>query len=389
MRKMTRISVGALAAAFAVSALAQSALGAAHTIDSTTLGAAIVAPYVTGTEDAGDQMTVVTVTNGLTGQGINLHVIVIDEFWQSTDFNCPLTPLETTYFVFEATGSLSDNSQVTFECTQNQDTFGGKDIRTRGVRGRRGLVFMAIECLPGDPGCPSGLPGQAARTLAHNALLADATIIDFGNGSAASVPAIHIQSNGSNNGDQLYKFDGTEYLNFPSVLTSNFIAPSDDLSLELLLFTLDGKVSDTGINARVNGLVFDDDEELIASGAIVFDCFYFEDITEMFPPNGFGPSLLSGNYRVGHLELFPTSTSPNTDTNETDPLTGDSNGARRRPVHGWIFQTFAARGEIGNFGVDDPSSNDGQSSWGRVLTSGTQALSALGGDTPALNGSLF
>jgi hypothetical protein len=244
---------------------------------------------------------------------------------------------------------------------------------------------MAIECLAGDPGCP-----VFPRTLAHNALLADATIVDFGAGSAASVPAIHIQSNGSNNGDQLYKFDGTEYLNFPSVLTTNFIAPTaGQLSLELLLFTLDGKVSDTGINARVNGLVFDDDEELIASGAIAFDCFYFEDITDNFPPFGFGPSLLAGGYQVGHIELFPTATSPQTDTNETDPLTGDSNGARRRPVHGWIFQTLAAGGTINGFGLGGPSVSINQSAWGRVLTSGTQALSALGGDTPALNGSLF
>jgi hypothetical protein len=249
---------------------------------------------------------------------------------------------------------------------------------------------MAIECLPGDPGCPVG--STALRTIPHNALLGDATIIDFGNGAAVSVPAIHIQSNGSNNGDKLYEFDGTEYLNFPAVLTTNFIAPNPgNVTLDLLLFTLDGKVNETGINARVNGLAFDDDEELIGSGAIAFDCFFFSDISA-FPPNGFGPSInggVAGAHQVGHIELFPASTSPQTDSNEMDPLTGDGNGARRRPVHGWIFQSIATAGSINGFGLGAPSLAANVAAWGRVLVSGPQALAAVGGDTPALNASPF
>ena len=41
-------------------------------------------------------------------------------------------------------------------------------------------------------------------------------------------------------------FDGTEFKKFPSLVTTNYIAPDDSVTAELLLFTLDGKTGSGG-----------------------------------------------------------------------------------------------------------------------------------------------
>jgi hypothetical protein len=257
-----------------------------------------------------------------------------------------------------------------------------------------GFAFFSVECPLGSNGCEGGPLGQ--RTRPWNALLGDSTVIDFANGFAYSVDAIHIQSgeNAPSEGDRLYEFDGREYSMFPSALTANYIAPDDHIAVELILFTLDGRTTDGGengpsINAAISVLAFDDDEEF-TSGVWAFDCFSIVNI-EDFVANVRRPEQ---GHLVGHLEIFPAVVSAD-DTNENSPDTGDSNGARRRMVHGWIVHYIAA----GSAGLGPSLPPPGgmvagpfpelggamasHGAWGRTLVQGTMPLTAVGDDTPA------
>ena len=395
------LALGTFAQTETAGTFTQTETGGANTFDASALGAALVAPYVTGdaAELAGEgrdnQITVVTITNTL-DMALSLHVVVISETWATVDMNCELTGHESTYLVFEADPvdgpAPSENSKVTLECSES----GGTDVRVQSVHGRRGIAFVAIECREGEPGCPSGL--SAPRTLPDNALLGDATILDFDSGYAVSMSAVHIQSAGKPalfDGDQLYEFDGNEYKNFPSMLTTNYIAPDDSVTLELLLFTLDGKINDraidpwyvSGIQVRVGVMAFDDDENMMAD-SILFDCFFLGDLTDQM---GFGQFITrsAGGHLAGHIKLTP-GISQSLDSNEVDfpNQIGDANSFRRRPIHGWILQSIADGGLFA--GGEYPSTGPhtmmtGQAAWGRLLVQNTHPLQPLGRDRAALN----
>ena len=119
--------------------------------------------------------------------------------------------------------------------------------------------------------------------------------INFGQGLAFSVSAIHFQGvagSAGTTGDRFYQFTGTplEYSHFPSMLATNYIAPDASITAELILFTLDGRVNGgPGINAAVSGDAFDEDENP-TSGGINFDCFVVQDITDD-PPRGWGTNV--------------------------------------------------------------------------------------------------
>lgn len=390
MLNLKQMLVGVLAAAFVAGSFAGSAWAQAIT-NPNALGAALAAPYLT-TTSGGDRITVHTVTNASTTTAFTLHVTWLsgdpDDEWAALDFDCPLTPLETTYFVYENNGNGTAN--VTFECSNLGQGFPNpsatNNVFTRQIPGQDGIAFVALECQLGSAGCPAGAFGM--RTRGANVLVGDATVLDFAQGLAFSVEAIHFQG-AAVDGDRLYRFDGAEYLSFPSLLATNFIAPDDDITAELILFTLDGKANDGfgGVFAKLSGVAFDDDENP-TSGAIEYDCFDVVDITN--PPNkGFGSNVtrqVSGGL-VGHLELFASSVVAN-DVHDADPLTGGiaSLGARKRPSHGWLVQTIATNGQLNN-GNSPPSVNPmmaGAAAWARTLNQGTFPFTPLAGDTPSL-----
>ena len=79
------------------------------------------------------------------------------------------------------------------------------------------------------------------------------------------------------------------------------------------------------------------------------------------------------------------------DSNETTPLTGDGDGNRLRPVHGWIVHFMAPGGQIGGlpaptgpYPTAGPPMVD-MAAWASTLVQGTSPLMPLGTDVPALH----
>jgi len=353
-------------------------------------------------------MTVGSVTNGMDNRAVNLHVVWISGTdWSEINYDCPLTPLETTYFVFEQLPG-SDNALVTFECSDiGQDypnNAATNNVVTRVVNGADGIMFVALECQLGQRCGMAAAPcdtlgavpcgenevvavpnGEAGvrRTLSNNVLAGDMVVIDFGAGFAFSAPAIHIQGRENPGlGDRNYRFNNMpgEYKEFPSLLTTNYIAPDDSISTELLLFTLDGKTSSSSsINAKVSGFAYDDDENP-TSGSIAFDCMTVTAIDES--PNGFGLNVTRpfGGHVVGHLELFPAAVARD---DEQELLSYSNDGVRRAPVHGYIIQSIRAGGTFdgGEFGGTIAANGV----WARQLTQGTNTLVPIAEDTPSLD----
>ena len=409
MLKKTLVAVVATALAMGAALSASAGEGGNNkgsgVIDPNTLGAALAMPYLTTPFNGGSRMTVGSVTNGMDNRAVNLHVVWISGTdWSEINYDCPLTPLETTYFVFEALPG-SDNALVTFECSDiGQDYPNGaatNNVVTRVVNGADGVMFVALECqlgqrcerpmpceMAGSGECPYDAPvmveGEGVRrTLTNNVLAGDMVVIDFGAGFAFSAPAIHIQ--GRENlglGDRNYKFNNMpgEYKEFPSLLTTNYIAPDDSISTELLLFTLDGKTSSSSsISAKVAGFAYDDDENP-TSGSIAFDCMTVTAIDES--PNGFGLNVTRpfGGHVVGHLELFPAAVAR---SDEQELLSYSNDGVRRAPVHGYIIQSIRAGGQFdgGEFGGTMAANGV----WARQLTQGTNTVVPIKEDMPSLD----
>ena len=282
----------------------------------------------------------------------------------------------------------SDNALVTFECSDNNldypNNAGTNNIVTRALNGTDGIMVAAVECQLGGYGeCDTQTEdGQVRRTLAKNILSADMTVIDFGAGLAFSAPAIHIQGRyASETGDRQYEFNDEEgeYRQFPSLLTTNYIAPDDSISAELLLFTLDGKTGSGGAAAKVSGFAYDDDENP-TSGSISFDCLTITAIDDS--PNGFGLNVTRpfGGHIVGHLELFPAAVAR---SDEHELLSESNDGVRRALVHGYLVQQIRAGGQFdgGEFGGTMAANG----TWARQLTQGTNAIVNIADDVQSLD----
>jgi hypothetical protein len=356
-------------------------------ISPNSLGAAVAIPYLTGVEGVGERITVMTVTNGSSWQPIVLHLTWISASdWSSIDYDCPLTPLESTHFVYERFGD-SDTAIVNFDCSADGSgpgaTSGGESVM-RQVPGANGIMFAAVECqrLYCPPVAPGG-EGPPPRTLLSNILSADLVVMDFGAGHAFSAPGIHIQGRGQSPAPlaRNYEFTGAigSYAAFPTVLTTNYIAPDDSITAELLLFTLDGKVgSGPGIQAGIAGNAYDDDENP-TSGRIRFDCMEVAPIDAS--PNGWGLNVARtfAGHTAGHLTLYPSKVT-RSDEHERSQ---NNDGLRLAPVHGYLIQTISQGGVFvgGEYGGSMSSS----AAWARQLTQGTNPLLTSDGDVPSLD----
>lgn len=348
-------------------------------------GAALALPYLT---NGTDRITVATITNVDPAQPVTLHLNFIigdpGQSWNALNFDCPLIPRETTYLVFEP--EPGGNTRVTTECSDlgvvAPDPTATNNVFVRLVQGQTGVLFVSAECQVGEVGCTLAFP--AMRTRTDDVLLGDFSVIDSAQGFAFSADALHIQGvPGAGFGDQAYAFDGSagEYARFPSTLIGQYVAPDDDVTADLLLFTLDGRVgTGPGIDARVAGFGYDDDGNP-TSASIEFDCFT---ITDLVGPDGFGLNLSRtfGGHLVGHLELFPIATA-RADAQEFSPPLGDGNGARVPVVYGYLIQTVASGGDLadGAFGGTAAAT----AAWAQGLASGDTALVPFGMDVPALD----
>ena len=167
-------------------------------------------------------------------------------------------------------------------------------------------------------------------------------------------------------------------------MTANYIAPDQDVTLELILFTLDGKTNGgPGINARLTGFAYDDDENP-TSAALIYDC-----MTVVSAEQVFGANIRRdvAGHLVGHLE-FTVDAVSRFDVHE---LLDTPDRVRFAPSHGWVLQTLAEGGSIN--GGESPANGliangatmDSNGAWARTLSQGDTGLSGFNGDTPSLN----
>ncbi len=357
----------------------------AQNLDLAELGAALVLPVITGGHPGnvlkgtdGDEVvpgqtadTLVTVTNGKSDAVIlKLDMISGDpgaRSWQSTSFECELTGRETTTFVFSGMGP--ESSAVYVECSDDGDTEGQPIALFTGMQ--NGILFVSIA------------DGETGEVMSENVIFGDAVVVDHSGAQAYSFGAISIQAGmGSNDGDKVYRFDDQEYVRFPAVLATNFIAPvENEVRAELLLFTVDGTVGNIPPpRVKLGGFVYNDDE-VPFDFSYEFDCFdivSLEDVNANFQYTG---GILGLGSISGHLELVPQPIST-AGTDAHDAEYGDGNDVRRRAVHGWLIQNvdevLVPENQPIQFAPEVRLANDaGPAAWARPLAQSTTALIAF------------
>jgi hypothetical protein len=333
------------------------------------MGAALALPLLTDDVSGGQTVTYTTITNG-SSENLTLAINVLNgdpgESWRSASFSCHVTGRETTLFRFEPDGS--GRSKVSFECsTTDANSTSPPDqlnvLRTEHLLSATGIMFVAIE--------------QNGRTVSKNALFGEATVIDYAQGMAYSLPAISFQGNDpfAQDGDTQYRFDNKEYSGFPAVLASNFLAPkAGNVTADLVLFTLDGKTGQGPIPVDLKVDFFNDDE-LHRDASIRFDCFAvlrLEDIDPRF----LAPYLQSP---AGSFTLTPRDVSVGFSPHER---TGSGvDGVRNSPVHGWLVQTVMDGGMVEGATL----ASQGLGGWGRPLAQSVTSHVPTPGDVVNLD----
>ncbi len=215
------------------------------------------------------------------------------------------------------------------------------------------------------------------RTLKENFLIADFLVVDLEQGYGFSAPAFHVQGLPGGDQDRLYRFDGVEYAALTGTIATSYIAPDADTMVELLLFTLDGRVGDgPGILARMGGVAYDDDENGI-SGFFKVDCLTVLNLEEAF---GLNVRREFGGHLVGSVVLHSHATQRQ-DAIELVPETGDGNGVRTPPVHGWVIHSTGKLGDV----LGSGNRSAGRAAWARPMLTIHDPLPGYQGDTTALD----
>jgi len=405
--RINRWFMGALAAVLAAG-LGAAPARAADSLNVGEVAAALAFPYLTGSgveQDVGGTQvevieadnegtteieTVMTITNALSTPVVLKFVAIDGDFggtWGTQSFQCYVTGRETTQIVVR-----SDRGVATawLECN-NPDNILPVEVveeRKEPLIGEQGILFVSIE----DPG--------TGEKLVENAVFGDWAMLDFGGFGAEAdgewafgAEAIGFQAgNGTNNGPDLFAFDGQEYSKFPSVVAANFLAPDEfdadsgtplntpRTQAALILFTLDG-LQGVPPPVSVEGFFFDDDE-VERDYDYKFSCM---DIVRLaaIDPRFEDEILCDGegqdsrdftNDCAGHFDMRATL----------------SDAGRLSPVHGWIVQ---ADGENGDNAEEqpnpDPSTSDtikqDERYWARTLNQSAGNFQPLTGDTVVLD----
>jgi hypothetical protein len=276
--KIVLISMRTLFVAMVVASFAGAAVAQLN-INEMAAGSAI--PFFTNGQGATTQAVI---TNTSSDSRV-LHFDLINgdenEFCESQSWVCELTGRETVQITF--TNDLVGGSTVTFEC----DAIEGLPVPNAGNDGNInsdaefGVLWVTVQNELGD-------------TVAENVLFADWTILDLVAGTAFSAPAAGFQG-ASNDGDQNYAFNGTEYSQFPDSLATNYLPPATNPGA-LLSFTLD---LHSGFPAPVRAKLFwyNDDEEF-EDDFLDFQCFELVSYFDI----AIGLNALT---TAGHMELDP------------------------------------------------------------------------------------
>jgi len=417
-----RWSMGALAALVAAG-LGAAPARAADSLNVGEVAAALAFPYLTGAGGVADipdgeiQLseeiylhslpqieTVMTITNALSTPVVLKFVAIDgdpDGTWGTQSFECYVTGRETTQIVVR-----EDRGMATawLECNNPNNVAPVEAVEERKelLIGKRGILFVSLE----DPG--------TGEKLVENAIFGDWAMLNFGglekdlvaydyrlaadSDWAFGAEAIGFQAcNGTNNGPDLFAFDGQEYSKFPSVVAANFVAPDEfdaDASrplfvprteAALILFTLDG-LQGVAPPVSVEGFFFDDDE-VERDYDYKFECMDIVRLSTIDPRfedeilcDGEGAdSRDPTNDCAGHLDMRATL----------------SDVGRLSPVHGWIVQ---ADGDEQRVRIEPTSQGEplvecleceattSQSRfWARTLNQSAGNFQPLPGDTVALD----
>ncbi len=334
MRKLLTKAAAMLAAPLAVSAVP----AAAQNLDLAEVGAALALPVITDFDDyygeRDESWTSIIITNtSPTGIRLGFQVLSGDyeDFWNTNSFDCPLSGNETTHFLIEP--NHNGTSTIHFECSVPGATSDSpEDLnveRHEVVDAQNGVFFAFVQDAFGD-------------VVSNDVLIGTATVVDFRSDTAYSVDAVPFQGGDilAQDGNRVFRFDGLEYAQFPSMVLTQFHAPDYDVRAYLILFTLDGT---TGAAPDVELKVdFWNDDELKRNADYDFDCFTIvalEDIDPRFKRYALGSS-------VGHLQVTPKVASQQDEARAHDILHGDGNQVRRVPVHGWIVQDVLLGGKM-------------------------------------------
>ncbi len=325
-------------------------------MDHSATGSVVSTPWFASLGD----VTVVSLTNALS-EPVTVHWTALNEEWQGIDFDCPLSPMETTYFVFEPDGV--GGAKVTYECsdiTQSNLNIVRTQFIPSGSAPLVGGGFIVFHTTLG-----AGVPANLRST---NSLIADFTYINFLAGLAMSANGWHHQVQGTNQNNTLM---------VPAVLATSFIAPDDDVAAQLVLYTLHGRI---GWNSpvTVGGLVYDDDEQSL-SNTLKYDCITVVNLEDIF-----GLSVRRENgpggtpYFVGHLSLFAL-----TDPAAYNPAIGGFGPFRSASV-GYLVQAMAIGGDLN----DNQSLGSGQPNFGNTMPGSalwTRKLLKTTAETPVCN----
>ncbi len=363
-----------------------------NNLDLDELAAALALPIVTGGQGPnaikatqGDvivlddsAITLATVTNAASTT-IVLKVDAISgdpnaplvggDSWQSDSFECRLTGRETTTFLIVPAGQ---GSILYVECT---DPSAQARNQVVALKAQNGILWVAAADANGT-------------VLGSDLIFGDAVVIDLVAGQAFSFGAIPFQAGqGFNDGDKIFRFDGSEYVQWPNVVTTNFIAPSAGgqgvvIEAELILFTLDGTTGNpTPPRVGLGGLAYDDDENFF-DFQHEFDCF---DIVRLADMSLNFLQAFNGGSLSGHLQLVPQPLATANDVH--DAAYGDANNSRRRPVHGWIVQSVRPTAPFVAPGQPNPLQGNAfavgnNAAWGRPLNQGRDTLLPFLQDLP-------
>lgn len=374
--RVTQRTLRLLAAAALVFGLGTGS-ASAQNLDLDEVGALLALPIVTGT---GPTVTAIVVTNA--GPATQLHINIVSgdegDNWRAQNFNCNVTQDETVLFIFEWDGF--EGSIGNWECSNLQ--LGGppsqQDIpdpyaRDQDFAAQNGVFVVTLQ----DP--------TTGETINADQIFGDATVIDFGSGAAYSMGAIAFQGASPTEpgvADAEYRFDNLEYSRWPSAVATNFVAPDAKITLELILFTLDGTTGQPQTPPAFVDIDFFNDDEVEHSSTLPFDCFIIQDMVEL--DGRFAESDLGSP--VGHMRLTPKSvTYPNLAHDTAfDGGPGSIPGVRVPPVHGWVVQTISEGGKILDLPVGAANSN--KAAWARTLAQSGMPITVSSGDTPVFVG---
>jgi len=324
--------------------------GAFAGADLNEVGAFLVYPVIVAkggetestTADLGGVETLVTITNAGPNDVV-AHISYINgeydsyQYCYECDFEIPLTGNDTETLVIT-----------------NYDGSGGTHIVAEDL-------YLDMSC-PWEVGMlVVALQDEDGNTIYDNVLLGEEVIIDYGPGSAFSIPAIPFQGN-NGDGDRVYSFDDSEYASMPRIVAADFLAPDVDRSglAHMALFTL-------GFERQFPPLVdcsvigFDANEHPF-SGSFQFGCWSVWNLCEISPEFCY-PNLGLFNNDPHH---------PLSDTHgwlqlncrvDTNPAAADGfeyDGG----VHGAIFQAQRGGSQLAAGSGATFGSN---AQWGRLL----------------------